>query len=206
MCVGLVAGPGFDRGIQHLTLGRERRLIVTELGQPFRRRSEADLGKSPRGQGVKKYLNERGMRILDALDAVAKQHSSTPASVAIAWLIARPSVTAPIASATNLEQLDTLPTLPSVASRLLRLSSAADADFRQIVTMIESDPALTSKLLALCRRADKRTTEDIASVDRAVVLLGFDGDPEYAQREGSRDAGRDLPAHVSSSDATATPF
>ncbi len=73
-----------------------------------------------------------------------------------------------------LEQLDTLPTLPSVASRLLRLSSAADADFRQIVTMIESDPALTSKLLALCRRADKRTAEDVASVDRAVVLLGFE--------------------------------
>lgn len=73
-----------------------------------------------------------------------------------------------------LEQLDALPTLPSVASRLLRLSSAADADFRQIVTMIESDPALTSKLLGLCRRADKRTAEDVATVDRAVVLLGFE--------------------------------
>ena len=62
-------------------------------------RTEADLAKSPRGQGVKKYLNERGLRILAALDSVAKQYSSTPASVAIAWLIARPSVTAPIASA-----------------------------------------------------------------------------------------------------------
>lgn len=73
-----------------------------------------------------------------------------------------------------LEQLDALPTLPSVASRLLRLSSAADADFRQIVTMIESDPALTAKLLGLCRRADKRTTEEVTTVDRAVVLLGFE--------------------------------
>jgi len=71
-------------------------------------RSEADLSKSPRGAGLKKYLNERGLRILGALDTVAKQSSSTPAAVALAWLLARPSVTAPIASATNLEQLHTL--------------------------------------------------------------------------------------------------
>jgi aryl-alcohol dehydrogenase-like predicted oxidoreductase len=71
-------------------------------------RREADLSKSPRGQGVKKYLDERGMRILDALDRVAKQHKSTPTRVALAWLIARPSITAPIASATNLEQLNDL--------------------------------------------------------------------------------------------------
>ena len=68
-------------------------------------RSEADLGKSPRGGGVKKYLNERGFGVLKALDAVAARHKATPAQVALAWLIARPSVTAPIASATNLEQL-----------------------------------------------------------------------------------------------------
>jgi len=71
-------------------------------------RSEADVGKSPRGQGIKKYLNERGFRILDALDRVARQTGSTPTAVALAWLLARPSVTAPIASATSLEQLDTL--------------------------------------------------------------------------------------------------
>jgi aryl-alcohol dehydrogenase-like predicted oxidoreductase len=89
-------------------------------------RSEADLGKSPRGQGVKKYLNERGFRILEALDAVAKQHASTPAPVAIAWLIARPSVTAPIASATTLEQLDTL-----IAATTLKLDAAAVAKLDQ---------------------------------------------------------------------------
>lgn len=55
-----------------------------------------------------KYLTDRGFRILDALDVVSKQLSSTPASVALAWLMARPSVTAPIASATNLEQLGAL--------------------------------------------------------------------------------------------------
>jgi len=71
-------------------------------------RSEADLGKSPRGMGVKKYLDERGFRILGALDQVAKQYNSTPGKVALAWLIARPSVTAPIASATSLEQLHDL--------------------------------------------------------------------------------------------------
>ncbi|HZP80287.1 MAG TPA: aldo/keto reductase [Chthonomonadaceae bacterium] len=71
-------------------------------------RSEADLSKSSRGAGVKKYLNERGFRILDALDQVAQQYHSTPARVALAWLIARPSITAPIASATSLAQLHDL--------------------------------------------------------------------------------------------------
>ena len=71
-------------------------------------RSEADLKKSPRGEGVKKYLNDRGFRILKALDKVAAQHDSTPARVALAWLIARPSITAPIASATSLDQLTDL--------------------------------------------------------------------------------------------------
>ncbi len=71
-------------------------------------RSEADLGKSPRGGGVKKYLNERGLRILKALDEVSERQGTTPARVALAWLIARPSVTAPIASATSLEQLNDL--------------------------------------------------------------------------------------------------
>lgn len=71
-------------------------------------RSEADLGKSPRGGGMKKYLNARGLRILAALDEVARETGSTPASVALAWLLARPGITAPIASATSLAQLDTL--------------------------------------------------------------------------------------------------
>src|SRR5580692_11016972 len=71
-------------------------------------RSESDLAKSPRGQMVKKYLDERGFRILAALDQVAANLHSTPGKVAIAWLIARPSITAPIASATSVEQLNDL--------------------------------------------------------------------------------------------------
>lgn len=71
-------------------------------------RSESDLAKGPRGQMVKKYLDERGFRILAALDQVAEKLHSTPGKVAIAWLIARPSITAPIASATSVEQLHDL--------------------------------------------------------------------------------------------------
>jgi aryl-alcohol dehydrogenase-like predicted oxidoreductase len=71
-------------------------------------RSRADLSKSVRGSRIEAYLDERGTRILKALDDVAEQHSSTPAAVALAWLIARPSVTAPIASATSVEQLASL--------------------------------------------------------------------------------------------------
>jgi aryl-alcohol dehydrogenase-like predicted oxidoreductase len=68
-------------------------------------RVQADLGNKPRGAGAGKYLNEHGLRVLNALDEVARETGSTPARVALAWLIARPSITAPIASATSLDQL-----------------------------------------------------------------------------------------------------
>jgi aryl-alcohol dehydrogenase-like predicted oxidoreductase len=72
-------------------------------------RSAADANKSARGQStVAKYLNERGLRILAALDGVAAQTGSTPGQVAIAWLLTRPAITAPIASATSLAQLQDL--------------------------------------------------------------------------------------------------
>lgn len=71
-------------------------------------RSEADLGKSPRGAGVKAYLGERGMKVLAALDEVAAQQRATPAQVALAWQMAQPSITGPIASATSVAQLTEL--------------------------------------------------------------------------------------------------
>jgi aryl-alcohol dehydrogenase-like predicted oxidoreductase len=71
-------------------------------------RTAADLGKSARGDRVKGYLNERGLRILKALDEVSARLGAKPAHVALAWLIARPSVTAPIASATSMAQLEDL--------------------------------------------------------------------------------------------------
>lgn len=82
-------------------------------------RSEADFGKSARGRNMGKYLNPRGEKILAAVDQVALHHNATPAQVALAWLIARPSITAPIASATRLEQLRDL-----VAATRLRLDPA----------------------------------------------------------------------------------
>ncbi len=83
-------------------------------------RSEADLAKSARGKAVQKYLNDRGFRILAALDRVAGRYGSTPARVALAWLLARPGVTAPIASATSVGQLEDL-----LAATRLDLDAAA---------------------------------------------------------------------------------
>jgi len=72
-------------------------------------RSGADLAKSSaRGGAVKRFLNPRGLQVLAALDAVAAAHHATPAQVALAWLIARPGLTAPIVSATSVEQLHEL--------------------------------------------------------------------------------------------------
>lgn len=71
-------------------------------------RSAADLNKSPRGGKIEAYLDERGMRILAALDKVGANHGAAPAEVALAWLMARDGVTAPIVSATGLAQLESL--------------------------------------------------------------------------------------------------
>jgi aryl-alcohol dehydrogenase-like predicted oxidoreductase len=71
-------------------------------------RSASDLSKSARGETVRKYLDERGFRILDALDRTARQLDSTPARVALAWLMGRPGVTAAVASARTAEQLTEL--------------------------------------------------------------------------------------------------
>jgi len=71
-------------------------------------RSEADLGKSVRGGGAQKYLNEKGLKVLGALDSVAAKHNSVPATVALAWLLHQPHIVAPIASASGLQQLTAL--------------------------------------------------------------------------------------------------
>jgi aryl-alcohol dehydrogenase-like predicted oxidoreductase len=71
-------------------------------------RSEADYGKSPRGGGMKKYMSARGMKVLAALDATAERLHATQAQVALAWLMRQPGVTAPIASATSVAQLEEL--------------------------------------------------------------------------------------------------
>lgn len=89
-------------------------------------RTAGDLSKSPRGGGIATYMNARGMAILKALDEVAAAHGARPAEVALAWLMAREGVTAPIASATRLDQLESL-----MSATRLSLSEAEINDLDQ---------------------------------------------------------------------------
>ncbi|MEL7472665.1 MAG: HDOD domain-containing protein [Planctomycetota bacterium] len=73
-----------------------------------------------------------------------------------------------------LEQIDQLPTLAPIATRLLSVTAADDADINEISALIESDPALTTRILSLCRRADRPLVERVETVKRAVVLLGLE--------------------------------
>ena len=102
----------FDGPLRELCLAEDIGVITYfSLAKGFlsgKYRSEADLAQSPRGGGVKAYLNPRGFRILDALHAVAADRNAKPAEVALAWVIHREGVTAPIASATSLPQLESL--------------------------------------------------------------------------------------------------
>jgi aryl-alcohol dehydrogenase-like predicted oxidoreductase len=103
---------GFEKELEPLCLKEKVGVIpYYALGAGFltgKYRSEADFTKSPRGSSMKQYLNERGQRILKALDDVSARLGTKPAQVSLAWLIARPSITAPIASATSLVQLEDL--------------------------------------------------------------------------------------------------
>jgi aryl-alcohol dehydrogenase-like predicted oxidoreductase len=102
----------FESGLAALC-AREEIGVITyfSLAKGFlsgKYRSEAHLSKSARGGDVKAYLNPRGFRILDALDHLSAAHKAKPAEVALAWIMARPGVTAPIASATSVEHVDSL--------------------------------------------------------------------------------------------------
>jgi aryl-alcohol dehydrogenase-like predicted oxidoreductase len=127
---------GYEAALEPLCLAKKLGVIpYFSLASGFltgKYRSEGDLSKSPRGQGVKKYLDERGLRILAALDQVAREKHSTPGKVSLAWLLARPSITAPIASATSVEQLRDLIdatnlTLDAESIELLNQASAWSA-------------------------------------------------------------------------------
>ncbi len=73
-----------------------------------------------------------------------------------------------------LSQVESLPTLSPIATRLLALTGADDSDFDEIVSLIEADISLTSRILALCRRASLGVAESVTTVKRAVVLLGLE--------------------------------
>jgi aryl-alcohol dehydrogenase-like predicted oxidoreductase len=115
---------GYERDLEPLVLEKGVGVIpYYALASGFltgKYRSEADFGKSPRGGGMKSRFNERGFRILKALDDVSARLDARPAQVALAWLIARPSITAPIASATSPEQVEDL-----VAAARLKLDADA---------------------------------------------------------------------------------
>jgi aryl-alcohol dehydrogenase-like predicted oxidoreductase len=102
--------PAYDGALRDLCI-KEGLGVVTyySLASGFlsgKYRSKADLGKSQRGQGIAKYLDQRGRNILEALDVVSARHQAKPAEIALAWLIARKGVTAPIASATSVTQVE----------------------------------------------------------------------------------------------------
>lgn len=102
---------GFESGLEAVCLENQLSVITYySLASGFlsgKYRSEKDLSKSPRGEGIKKqYLNDRGLKILKSVDEVAEELRATPAQVSLAWLLHRPSVTAPIVSATSVEQLE----------------------------------------------------------------------------------------------------
>ncbi|NVP56798.1 aldo/keto reductase [Mycoplana rhizolycopersici] len=103
---------GFEGPLAELCL-RENIGVITyySLASGFlsgKYRSPADTKGAARGDGVAHYLDDKGMRILAALDMVSAEAGAKPAEVALAWLMAKPAVTAPIASATNLTQIESL--------------------------------------------------------------------------------------------------
>lgn len=124
---------GFEGPLQEMCMAEEIGVITYYgLAKGFltgKYRSKADLDQSPRGSGIGRYLDGRGMQILDALDEVAARNDASPAEVALAWLMAKPGVTAPIASATSTDQLQSLiraAALPLSASDLAQLDRAGD--------------------------------------------------------------------------------
>jgi len=109
----------FENGLEPVCLGNNLGVLnYYSLASGFltgKYRSKDDLNKSQRGGGVERYLDDRGFKILAALDEVAAELDSTPATVALSWLIHRPSVTAPIVSATSTKQLDSIIKAPDLA-------------------------------------------------------------------------------------------
>ncbi|HLV93034.1 MAG TPA: aldo/keto reductase [Aequorivita sp.] len=75
-------------------------------------RSKDDFNKSPRGYGMEKYLTDKGFKVLEALEKVSEKHNTTLATISLAWLLARPTITAPIVSATSLKQLESIINAP----------------------------------------------------------------------------------------------
>lgn len=114
----LVEREGFETNYAHLVKKYDLSVFTYwSLASGFltgKYRSEADFGKSPRGGGAAKYMNEKGFAVLEALDKISAKHNTKQASVALAWLLANPLITAPIVSATSTTQLQALFEVPKL--------------------------------------------------------------------------------------------
>ena len=139
-CYNLYDRNGFEGALQELCIQRGIGVVTYySLASGFlsgKYRSRDDLGQSKRGAGIAKYLDARGLRVLDALHAVAGRHGAAPAETALAWLLVRPGVTAPIASATSRAQVESFAralalrlTVDDVA--VLDAASAASSDAKE---------------------------------------------------------------------------
>jgi aryl-alcohol dehydrogenase-like predicted oxidoreductase len=118
----LMERPAFEGDFEQVCLDQQLGVIpFSSLASGFltgKYRSKADIANRERGSRVEKYLDARGMRVIAALDTVGARHGAKPAAVALAWMMAKPAITAPIASATSVEQLGDL-----VAATSLTLDS-----------------------------------------------------------------------------------
>lgn len=130
----LVERTGFEGALEDLCLAENVGVIgFYSLASGFltgKYRSRADTEGRARGPGVAKYLNDHGFGVLKALDEVAARYEAKPGQIALAWLIARPSVTAPIASATTLEQVAELVEAAEIeldAESIQKIDAASEA-------------------------------------------------------------------------------
>ncbi len=108
----LMERPAFEGGLEQVCLAQHVGVIpYSSFASGFltgKYRSEADIANRARGSRVKNYLDERGMRVLAALDMAGARYGAEPAAVALAWMMAKSAVTAPIVSATSVKQLEGL--------------------------------------------------------------------------------------------------
>lgn len=121
----------FNGELRDLCLRDEIGVIVYyALAQGFltgKYRSAADLAGAVRGNGVQRYLNDRGLRILAALDVIAGRYAVTVAEVVLAWTMAQPAITAPIVSATRVDQVDSFARSLSISLSDEDLAAIEDA-------------------------------------------------------------------------------
>ncbi|MGH7155446.1 MAG: aldo/keto reductase [Acetobacteraceae bacterium] len=127
----LVERPAFEGELEDLCRREDVGVIpYYSLASGFltgKYRSKEDAAGRPRAAAVRKHLDDRGLRVLAALDEVAGRLAATPAQIALAWLISRPAIAAPIASATTPEQLTELMRAPELALDKAAIARLDDA-------------------------------------------------------------------------------